>query len=194
MYIGHGKVDFTHRGGVPVAGAPFRFGNTHEQKRENSVLRYIACLPCRPLGRVVLVIDYLWYMSKIRKPEEALHNAVCDYLRAQYPNTVFTSDQSGLKAVGRTRLRLLRTRNPQRGIPDLLILHARPPYGGCALELKADGIKVLRKDGTPSKDKHITEQRKVLAQLRASGWYAEFAIGFDDAKQQIDRYFQNSSR
>lgn len=125
--------------------------------------------------------------------EESLHFAVSDYLRLQYPEVVFTSDPSGIFVTRTVRYKLKRTRNPQKGIPDLLILHAKPPYGGCALELKKEGTRVLRKDGTPSRDKHITEQRQVLKQLRAAGWYAEFAVGFEDAKQHIDRYMNNTT-
>lgn len=61
-------------------------------------------------------------------------------------------------------------------------------YGGLFIELKKDGVKVFKKDGELVVDNHIREQADIIARLRKAGYKAEFAAGYEEAKQLIDEY------
>lgn len=58
---------------------------------------------------------------------------------------------------------------------------------GLFLELKREKTRLKKKDGTWASP-HIAEQAEMLEQLRARGYGAEFAVGFDEAKEIIDNY------
>ena len=134
------------------------------------------------------------------KKEETLHLRVCDYLRKNYPDVLFRTDfSSGMKM---TPWQAAKHKKFQKGRawPDLfiaesgvvrfkegnLIINLRK--NGMFLELKADGVKLYKKDGTLRKNKHIEEQAEMLEKLRNENYYAEFAIGYKDAIEQIREY------
>lgn len=66
------------------------------------------------------------------------------------------------------------------------------------LELKRKDQSPFKKDGTikkqtktrPNGEKydHLAEQAETLRMLREEGYCALFAVGFDDARRQIDWY------
>lgn len=58
---------------------------------------------------------------------------------------------------------------------------------GLFIELKKDGTHLKKKNGDWATE-HIAEQAKTLEDLRARGYCAEFAVGFDEAKKLIDEY------
>lgn len=129
--------------------------------------------------------------------EEELTWQLARYLQLQYPNVLYHIDfGSGTKltmgqAVKQKQLN-------KRAWPDLFIAKVRitfeeeGSYGsGFFLELKKEGTKLYLKDcKTMVKNEHYQEQAMVLKALRSQGYYAEFAVGFDDAKTQIDKYLQ----
>ncbi len=125
------------------------------------------------------------------KKEAILHRQVCDYLRKQYPNVLFTSEASGLRLTMGQAVQMKRLRSCN-GFPDLMIFEPKRmsndrEYFGLFLELKADGTKLRNSDGyyaTP----HLREQRKLLDKLSTRCYFAEFAVGFDEAKRIIDEY------
>lgn len=54
-----------------------------------------------------------------------------------------------------------------------------------------DGVRLRKKNGewaTP----HIAEQAEMLEELRGRGYAAEFAVGFNDAKDKITSYLYQS--
>lgn len=137
--------------------------------------------------------------KKIKKAEEKIQLAVCNYIRNKYPEVIFTCDlASGLKLpiwLGALHKKM----RSSRGLPDLFI--ARPyhakrniehimegPYHGLFLELKKDGTKIRLKNGELTADKHIREQEAILARLRHLGYKSEFAVGVDEAIRLIDEY------
>lgn len=65
-------------------------------------------------------------------------------------------------------------------------------YAGLMIELKRDGTRILKRDGSLVADGHIREQQALLAELEKRGYKACFAIGFDQAKQIIDEYLGGS--
>lgn len=132
------------------------------------------------------------------KKEESLQLSVCNYLRLQYPATIFMSDiASGMRlSIGQAvKAKKLRS---SRGQPDLFIAERKIVQGdaltaythcGLFIELKREGVRLKKKDGSWADD-HIAEQAAVLEALRNMGYYATFAVGFDEAKRIIDEYLQ----
>ena len=136
----------------------------------------------------------------MRKTEENLHLKICDYLRKNYPDVLFRTDfSSGMKMTPGQAAKHKKFQK-SRAWPDLfiaesgvvefkedgLIAHLRK--NGMFLELKADGTKLYKKDGTLRKNEHIEEQAEMLDKLNESGYYARFAVGYDQAIQIITDY------
>jgi hypothetical protein len=63
-------------------------------------------------------------------------------------------------------------------------------YAGLFIELKREGTRIFKKDGKLVADEHIREQYDMLHDLRARGYAADFACGFDEAKKLIDDYMK----
>lgn len=118
--------------------------------------------------------------------ESKLQEAVCNYIAHAYPHVLFRSDCGGIRLTPGRAVKLKKV-NAGRGWPDLFIAEPRGQCCGLFLELKAEGARVWKKDGTPANE-HILEQASVLAQLKVVGYKATFAQGFDQAKKIIDWY------
>jgi len=126
----------------------------------------------------------------MNQQEKRLHKAVCNYIKHQYPNVIFTSEQSGLRLPVGVAKYLKATRNPPRGLPDVWILHPNKHFHGLLLELKTSKDEVYRKDGTIRQNEHIQEQQAVITQLIKLGYLAQFVFGFDHAKKVVDYYLK----
>lgn len=136
--------------------------------------------------------------------EAELQIMVADYIRIKYPNVLFHSDfGSGIKLTPGQAIKQKRQNGGRRAWPDLFIAEpirilnapegilgvekVAKYYCGLFLELKKDGTRLKKKDGKWASD-HIKEQNEMLERLTFRGYAANFAIGFDDAKNQIDNY------
>lgn len=134
------------------------------------------------------------------KKEEEIHLRVCDYLRKNYPDVLFRTDFSSGMKMSPWQAAKHKKFQKSRAWPDLFIaesgvvkfkeghLIVNLRKNGMFLELKADGVKLYKKDGTLRKNKHIEEQAEMLEKLRSGNYYAEFAIGYEDAIKQIHEY------
>jgi hypothetical protein len=120
--------------------------------------------------------------------ENDLHIAICKYLQHQYPKVLFTSESSGLR-VTISQARKLKSMRSCSGLPDIMIFEPRKNYHGLFLEVKREGTIIYKKNGELTADKHIREQEEILHQLKEKGYFAEFVVGFDEAKAIIDYYF-----
>ena len=134
------------------------------------------------------------------KKEEEIHLRVCDYLRKNYPDVLFRTDFSSGMKMSPGQAAKHKKFQKSRAWPDLfiaesgvvefkedgLIAHLRK--NGMFLELKAEGTRLYKKDGTLRKNKHIEEQSEMLDKLNESGYYARFAVGYDEAIQIITDY------
>lgn len=143
--------------------------------------------------------------------EADLQVQVADYLRLQYPSVMFHSDfGSGIKLTMGQAIKQKRQNGGRRAWPDMFIAEPRGVKASCKviqpedsvikeaqfieqkyglfLELKKAGTRIFKKDGTLVANEHIREQFDLLEQLRHKGYVAEFACGFDEAKEIIDRY------
>lgn len=116
------------------------------------------------------------------------HTMVCNYLRSNHPDVIFFSDLSGVKLPWGLAHKVASLKS-QRGIPDLVILEPRNGYHGLVIELKKTGNSPYKKDGSLKSDPHVHEQADVLKHLTELGYYAQFAVGFEEARRIINNYF-----
>jgi hypothetical protein len=121
------------------------------------------------------------------KPEEILHKQVCQYIRTQYPDVIFTSEPSGLRLPIGLAVKLKSLRSGSK-LPDLWIIERRANYGALFIELKADGV--FNKKGK-WKTPHIEQQAETIRRLIEKGYYAHFCCGFNEAKMTIDNYLNS---
>ena len=124
--------------------------------------------------------------------ESELQVQVADYLRLHYPDVLFHSDYgSGLKLTKGQAIKQKRQNGGIRGWPDMFIAEPREikrvMYYGLFIELKKDGTRLRKKDGSPASE-HIAEQGRTLTALWKKGYQAVFAVGFEEAKEIIDWY------
>lgn len=127
-------------------------------------------------------------------PEKTLHQNVCQYLRLRYQDVLFRSDfGAGAKL---TMVQSIQQKKLQkcRAWPDLMICETRGEYSGLFLELKSSMSTEVLRNGTVGNGAHVKEQREVLEMLKSRGYFAEFAVGFDQAKEKIDQYLANEPR
>lgn len=125
------------------------------------------------------------------KGEALVHQYVCDYLKLQYPDVIFRTDfAAGIKMTVGQATKHKRMQHG-RAYPDLFIAEPNGEYAGLFIELKNEGVKTHKKDGTLVSNPHIIEQARMLEMLQAKGYYASFASGFDQAKELIDEYLSD---
>ena len=135
--------------------------------------------------------------------ELELQAQVADYIRLQYPSVIFHSDfGSGIKLTMGQAIKQKRLNGGRRSWPDMFIAEPKDSKirkgntitfwhnNGLFIELKREGTRIFKKDGTLVSDAHIREQYDMLHDLRARGYAAEFACGFDEAKKLIDDYMK----
>lgn len=128
-----------------------------------------------------------------------LQQQVADYIRLQYPSVIFHSDfGSGIKLTMGQAIKQKRLNGGRRSWPDMFIAEPKNSgdiattwhNNGLFIELKREGTRIFKKDGKLVADEHIREQFDMLHDLRARGYAAEFACGFDEAKRLIDDYMK----
>ena len=129
--------------------------------------------------------------------ESDIQAMVADYLRLRYSSVLFHSDfGSGIKLTIGQAIQQKRLNGGRRSWPDMFIAEPRTVvkdgdkyfYAGLFIELKKPGTRILTRKGTLVSNEHIREQFDMLELLRKSGYAAEFACGFDEAKKIIDEY------
>jgi hypothetical protein len=143
------------------------------------------------------------YIPKVVKHEESLQRQVCTYLRRQYPHVLFRSDYASGLRLTQNQARIHASLQSGKGWPDLFIPYPADHkqkdgslrhYHGLFIELKTEGTTVYLKNG-PNKGKlttneHIQVQAATMKQLYNAGYYANFAVGIDEAIKMINWYFQ----
>lgn len=126
--------------------------------------------------------------KKTQRKEESLQIQVSAYIRAKYPDVIFTSESSGVRVSMGTAIKMKKQRSNHK-LPDMIILHPMNGYCGLCIELKKEGEIVWLKNGSLSTNKHIQEQAQTLSRLGKLKYCADFAIGYNQAILLIDRYF-----
>ena len=143
--------------------------------------------------------------------EHDLYEQIAQYLQLRYPSIIYRFDLAADLKLSIGQARKHKALHPTRGYPDLFIAEPRNVKAiakqidndanhvigaftlleqkyGLFLELKRQGTRIYKKDGTLTANEHIQEQAKMLEELRKRGYKAEFACGFDEAKRIIDEY------
>lgn len=116
-----------------------------------------------------------------------MQNQICKYLAIQYPGVEYRTDKDGQYAKGGA-LWDKKRQSGKKGFPDVIIAKPNAKYGGLVIELKKEGIKVFKRDGTLRTDEHLSDQAWWLEWFKSLGCYSTFAVGFNEAKQIIDDY------
>lgn len=124
--------------------------------------------------------------------EHDIYTMIADYLRYQYPTVIYRFDLAADLKLTMGQASKHKRLQRYRGYPDLFIAEPKGKYGGLFLEIKKDGVRIFKKDGTLVSDAHIREQYDMLHDLRARGYAAEFGIGFDATKKLIDDYMKGN--
>lgn len=133
--------------------------------------------------------------------EARLQIQIARYLANNYPKVQFHSDFGSGAYLTKTQAAIQSKQNAgRRGWPDLFIakkatatIHGKRGglkqmfYGGLFIELKADGVRLKKKNGEWADD-HIAEQAEILEKLRQAGYCAEFAVGFEETVKIITKY------
>lgn len=120
--------------------------------------------------------------------ERDLAMQIANYLQYGYQNIVWRFDLAADMKLSIGQASRHKRLHPNRGFPDLGIFVPMNGKAGLFVELKREGERVWLKNGDLSRDPHIQEQAAVHEQLRRLGYVADFAVGFDAAKQLIDDY------
>ena len=121
-----------------------------------------------------------------------IQRELCRWIRLAYPGVIFNSDLSGLNMHGGIRGRVASLRS-SRGVPDLMVFEPsyRRGYTGLFVELKSEGVKIRKLNGEMVKDSHINEQRDMMEMLRGKGYFANFAVGLDEAMELVEWYLED---
>lgn len=146
--------------------------------------------------------------------EARLQIQIARYLANNYPKVQFHSDFGSGAYLTKTQAAIQSKQNAgRRGWPDLFIAKPTRKHlekgersffskisrieklgdyriadaAGLFIELKADGVRLKKKNGEWADD-HIAEQAEVLEKLRQAGYCAEFAVGFEEAVKIITKY------
>ena len=145
-----------------------------------------------------------------KQVEYALTLKVVNYVKKTYPHVIIIHDiAAGLNLKDSDRIKMMATRS-EDGQPDISIDFPSRGYHGLRLELKADGVVIKKKDGSLRKapytrkykkggkifikrGDHLLEQAQTLRKYLRIGYYANFAIGFVQAKKIIDWYMENEN-
>lgn len=119
--------------------------------------------------------------------EEGEQIALCDYIRENYPDVVFNSDHSGIRA-GQGLANKVKKLHSANGIPDLSIDEPRGGWFGLKIEMKATGVSPFRKSGMLRDSEHLRKQWRMLARLEIKGYLAGFCVGLEQGKEIVDWY------
>lgn len=119
--------------------------------------------------------------------EFALHVALVNWLRTNYPAAQFRSDLGGVRLpIGLAAKAASLQRG--RGWPDLFLAEPRRGYYGLFGDLKTDRGEVFTKAGELRRSRHVREQATVLEALQARGYWAGFLCGFEEARDRLEWY------
>lgn len=119
-------------------------------------------------------------------PEYALYKQVSTYLKYQYPKILYHFDYAGLN-LSKAQAGQMKAIQHSKGYPDLVILEKRGGFGCLFIELKPEGTKLYKRDGSPATP-HIGEQIECMMQLDSRGYAVAFGIGFDATAKIITNY------
>ena len=108
------------------------------------------------------------------------------YLDDAYPELIYWFDLAGESEFTTQKAATLKKKGFK--VHDLIIDFPSRPYNGLRLELKRSDFRLFTQTGKLYTNEHISEQYKSVLYTREMGYQADFASGFEDAKNKIDWY------
>lgn len=124
--------------------------------------------------------------KKNKQPELELQIQIAKYFKLQYPKHIFNYDMGGVR-LNKSQAGQSKAAGHKKSWPDIQIAEPKGGYFGLFIEVKTEGTRLKKKNGDYASD-HIKSQAEVIESLRARGYAAHFAVGFDRAKEIIDAY------
>lgn len=126
--------------------------------------------------------------------ESQIQEMLAQYIALKYPDAIFHSDfGTGTFLSKGQAIKQKRQNAGRRGFPDLQICEPIDGWHCFFLEIKKEGIRIIKRNGQLVSDEHIREQASMIERLRQRGYYADFGIGFDDCRAKIDAYMKGSA-
>ena len=133
--------------------------------------------------------------------EQQICVVIAKYMALQYPDVIFfhIPNERKTQVINRNGKYispyggLLKKMGVKKGIPDLFIDEPHGRYHGLRLEVKAEGVRLKKKDGGWASP-HIAEQAKMLEAFKTKNYMAEFSVGFDQTKMLIDCYLSQNRK
>ena len=121
--------------------------------------------------------------------EYNLQKQVSKYLELQYPSVLFFSDTiANVKLNKKQGSRNKAIQKDGFKMPDIIILEPNKQFNGLCIELKIESP--FKKNGELKKSEHLQGQAKSIKDLNNKGYFATFAVGFDETKKIIDNYLK----
>jgi len=132
-------------------------------------------------------------MNKKGLSEDQEQTILCKWMKATYPDLLFTVDLGGIRLQPHQR-RIMSTR-ARAGHPDIMIQEwFLDKYCGLAIEFKKTNADIFKKDGHLKKSEHTGRQLEYLIALSNRFWLAGFVCGVENAKAVIKAYLEADSK
>jgi hypothetical protein len=126
----------------------------------------------------------------MKNKESDIYHAISKFMRIKHPKVIWRFDFSAGTKMTIGQARIHKGLNPHRGYPDLFICQPSNGYAGLFIEIKKDGERTQRKDGTLYADQHLQEQHEILKHLNNVGYKAVFGVGLMECVEIIEDYLR----
>jgi VRR-NUC domain len=120
--------------------------------------------------------------------EEAVLAFAVKLLQYKYPGVLFKTHWIDGAMLRQGAVFKLARLSGRRGFPDITICEPVNGYHGLFLELKREGHRLKKKDGSWLDD-HVREQAQLMAELRQKGYAVGFACGREAVENALRLYF-----
>ena len=119
--------------------------------------------------------------------EDVVQAAFVSYIKEQHPHLIIKADYLSGKRMSVGLATKAKRMGNTPSYPDLWIAEPTKFYCGLYIELKRYGIHLRKRNGEWARE-HFQNQYSLMLQLRAKGYWADFAIGLDESKLLLNRY------
>jgi hypothetical protein len=118
--------------------------------------------------------------------EYNVYRTIAIYMRSYHRDIPWRFDMAG-NNLSKAQAGMNKAIQWDKGWPDLTILTPRGGYHGLFLEIKSEGTRLAKRDGTPASE-HIARQELTMRLLAKAGYMTGFAVGAEDAIDKIEKY------
>lgn len=126
--------------------------------------------------------------------EDRVQELVVQFLRLKYPKVAFQANYlSGVKLPIGLAAKAKRLGH-EKATPDLMIFKPMGDYHGLFVELKAQYVKIYKKDASGYSKEHYREQADKLYTLIQEGYCGVFSNGFEESTAMIEDYMSGNHK